>query len=387
MAEMSATEPTAIAATPRAAAELETCADDVCSICLTAVPERTTACNHGFCDACLTQYARSSRATPLTCPMCRRPLGDDDLPAAARAALQERPPPPAPPAAAPAPVPPGYLRFTGRNEDVAVQHSFFWKSLCCCCLTWGQLWEASHRGRRRPSFLRCAKVAIVLWLLVAIALGCELLIEVLDHVDVVVWGEQLRVNTASHAMDMLRGDFQQQLNADAGYRLGFALRCGSWWATIAAWVLALYMRRRIRRTRLLQGFDDPTTNGVCCCCCWAQHAVLWLGYARADSDYRILLPLGGARGRGVAPAMEGTEATQAATPQSPTAGAARQAVMAARAAAKPQRGPRRSRRGAPDVAPRAGRPAAAGSLRPPGRRRLPARRSRCEQCDCDVRRW
>ena len=372
MAEMSATEPTAIAATPRAAAELETCADDVCSICLTAVPERTTACNHGFCDHCLTQYARSSRATPLTCPMCRRPLGDDDLPAAARAALQERPPPPAPPAAAPAPVPPGYLRFTGRNEDVAVQHSFFWKSLCCCCLTWGQLWEASHRGRRRPSFLRCAKVAIVLWLLVAIALGCELLIEVLDHVDVVVWGEQLRVNTASHAMDMLRGDFQQQLNADAGYRLGFALRCGSWWATIAAWVLALYMRRRIRRTRLLQGFDDPTTNGVCCCCCWAQHAVLWLGYARADSDYRILLPLGGARGRGVAPAVEGTEATQVATPQSPTAGAARQAVMAARAAAQAAArsaavspwGPgRRTQSGTPGggwLAPPAGTPAAAG---------------------------
>ena len=84
MAEPSA----AIAATPRAAAELETCADDVCSICLTAVPERTTACGHGFCEACLTQYARSSRATPLTCPMCRRPLGDDDLPVAARAALQ-----------------------------------------------------------------------------------------------------------------------------------------------------------------------------------------------------------------------------------------------------------------------------------------------------------
>ena len=311
-------------------------------------------CGHGFCELSY-QYARSSRATAdMRCAGGRSATTT----AAARAAPQERPLPPAPPAAAPALVPPGYLRFTG-ERGTAAQHSFFWKSPCCCCLTWGQLWEASHRGRRRPSFLRCAKVAIVLWLLVAIALGCELLIEVLDHVDVVVWGEQLRVNTASHAMDMLRGDFQQQLNADAGYRLGFALRCGSWWATIAAWVLALYMRRRIRRTRLLQGFDDPTTNGVCCCCCWSSTRCCGWGM-RAPTPGRILLPLGGARGRRRARGG-GDEVTVAATPQSPTAGAARQAVMAARAAAQAAARSAAVSPWGPDVAPRAGRPAAAGS--------------------------
>ena len=100
--------------------------------------------------------------------------------------------------------------------------------------------------------------------------------------------------------------------------------------------------------------------------------MLWLGYARADSDYRILLPLGGARGRGVAPAVEGIEVTQAATPQSPTAGAARQAVMAARAAAQAAArsaavspwGPgRRTQSGTPGggwLTPPAGTPAAAG---------------------------
>ena len=53
---------------------------DTCAICLVAAAPRLTACGHPFCDACLCRY--TSRAWPVSCPMCKQRLTLDTLHAA-----------------------------------------------------------------------------------------------------------------------------------------------------------------------------------------------------------------------------------------------------------------------------------------------------------------
>ena len=66
---------------------MEAESEDTCVICMTNKPDRTTACGHEFCSACLTRYAEVLREASVPCPVCRRPLPSRDLPPEARSAL------------------------------------------------------------------------------------------------------------------------------------------------------------------------------------------------------------------------------------------------------------------------------------------------------------